>query len=565
MARPARYFRALPAVVAAVALCAAAPEPPSDAPTFIETTATATVSFPPDRLFIAIDVEAEADARDTVGNADLDAAIKRLTAHGVPATSVVKRYVTTPEARWRRVTTDLDQRPYGIVLVAISHPAPDSLVTLTERTLPAAFEKALNDSAYAEVGGAWYGLDDCRRLRVAARKGALALARERGEHLAQAAGFTLDASGGVRAAEAGVEDAGRDEDDQGYVCGRNALPDVPPPQIHEPVPEGARKGFAQEESTITVGWPTLALAEPRPISLPKNLTSLGTDADAADGSRAPLQPGTLRATGAVSSADFGGGGCPFDRALSGALAQALQRAAVAGRGVGLVPDRPLTIVDETDYRSPCPTRGPAQTPETARIGATFAALGAPGRFRTPAHLEASGAVALRVPADRARFVATLNSTADWETTVRQLTGAGVDPATLHALAGATPTIEGDVPHPTAATMQALDNALTGLSAPGSTPARTFVFAVDDCSALNERVLRGATDAARNSARAEAGRRGVRLHGASAIEAGPVLIRNCGPHVLDKIALDPPATPAPGAAGTDPIVTADAAVRLLYSL
>jgi len=552
--------------VAALALCAAAPAPPADTTTFVETTATATVAFPPDRLLIAIDVEAEADAPDTIGDADLEATVKRLAAHGIPATSVVKRYITTAEARWRRVTTDLDQRPYGIVVLAISHPAPDSLVTLTERTLPAALEKPLSDSTFAEVGGAWYGLDDCRRLRVAARKGALALARERGEHLAQAAGFTLDASGGVRAAEAGVEDTGRDDDDQGYVCGRNALPDVPPPQIHEPVPESARKGFAEEESTITVGWPTLQLGNPRPISLPKNLTSAGANDDLADAAPTPLQPGTLRATGAVSSADVGGGGsCPFDRALAGALALALQQASIAGRGVGLVPDRPLTIVDQTEYRSACPSHGPAQSPQTARIGETFAALGGPNRFRAPAHLEASGTIALRVPADRARFVATLTSTADWETTVRQLTGAGADPATLHALAGATPTIEGYVPHPTAATMQALDNALTSLSSPGTTPARTFAFAVDDCSALNERVLRGATEAARNSARAEAGRRGVRLHAVSAIEAEPVLIRNCGPHVLDKIALDPPAPPAPGAAGTDPSVTADGGVRLLYSL
>jgi uncharacterized protein YggE len=403
-------------------------------------------------------------------------------------------------------------------------------------------------------------------LRIAARKGALALARERGEHLAQAAGFTLDASGGVRAAESGVEDLAREDNGEGYVCGRDALPDVPPPQIHEPVPEGARDGFAQEESTITVGWPTLPLGQPRPIPLPKNLTSLGSDEAAADASPAPLQPGTLRATGTVSSADVGGGGgCRFDRALSGALALALQHAAIAGRSVGLVPDHPITIVDQTEYRAPCPANGPAATAETARVGETFAALGEPSRFRTPAHLEASGTMQVRVPADRARFVATLTSTADWEATVRQLSGAGADPATLHALAGSTPTIEGYVPHPTAATMAAIDNALTSLSAPGTTPARTFAFAVDDCSALNERVLRGATEAARNSARAEASRRGVRLRAVAAIEAGPISIRNCGPHVLDKLALDPPAALAAGSAGTDPSVTADGAVRLLYSI
>ncbi len=558
-----RFLRAASGALATVVLCAAAP-PPSDTTTFVQTTATAAVRFPPDRLFIAIDVEAETDAPNTVGNADLDAAVKRLAQHGIAATSVVKRYVTTPEARWRRVTTDLDPRPYGIVLIALARPAPGELVTLTEQTLAAAFEKPLSDGTFAEVGGAWYGLDDCRRLRVAARKGALALARERGEHLAQAAGFTLDASGGVRAAESGVDDS-PDESDRSYVCGRSAFPDVPPPQIREPVPEAARSGFAEEESTITVGWPTLPLGAPRPITLPKDLTSLGTDDDPADPSSGPLQPGTLRASGSVSSADVAGGsGCPYDRALSGALALALERAAIAGRGVGLVPDHPLTIVDETEYRSPCPAHGPAEAAATARIGETFAAAGQPSRFRAPAHLEASGTAELRVPADRARFIATLKSNADWETTVRALSSAGADPATLHALAGATPTIEGFVPHPTAATMQALDGAFASLSVPGTTPARAFAYAVDDCSALNERVLRGATESARDAARAEAQRRGVRLRTVTAVEAGPVRIRNCGPRVLEKLALDPPAAPAPGAT-PDPVVTASGAVRLLFSL
>jgi uncharacterized protein YggE len=569
--KPGRILAAWPAAVVAVALCGVAP-PANDATTyaeteattFVETTATATAHVPPDRLFIAIDVEAEADAPNVVGDADLDAAVKRLEQHGIAAASIVKRYVTTADPRWRRVTTDLDQRPYGIVLLVIARPGPGALVALTERTLTAAFEKPLSDGTFAEVGGAWYGLDDCRRLRLAARKGSIALARERGEHVAQAAGFTLDVPGGVRAAESGVDDAGHDEGGQSYVCGRNALPDVPPPQIREPEPEAERNGFVEEESTITVGWPTLPLGNPRPIALPKNLTSLGWDGDPGDTRSAPLQPGTLRALGAVSSADVAGGGCAFDRAVSGAIALAQQRAAIAGRSVGLVPDHPLTIVDETEYRTTCPARGPAEPPETARIGETFAAAGEPNRFRTPAHLEASGTTELRVPADRARFVATLKTDADWDATVRQLSSAGVDPATLHARAGATPTIEGFVPHPTAATMQALDVALASLSAPGTTPARTVAYAVDDCSALNERVLRGATEAARNAARTEAGRRGVRLRAVTAVDAGPVVIRNCGPRVLERLALEPPGAPAPGAA-VDPTVTANGTVRLLFSL
>jgi hypothetical protein len=562
VANGARGAAALVAALASVALLAAVPSP-RDTTTYIDTTATATVDFPPDRLFVAVDVESEAGAATTIGPADLDAAVARLTATGIPATSVLKRYVTTADPRWKQISTDLDPRPYGIVLLVFPKPSRTALTTLTGQTLPAAFERPLGSDTFAEVGGAWYGLDDCRRLRVAARKGALALARARGERLARIAGFTLDTSGGVRA-EAGAPDNEPDPGEQNYVCGRDALPDVPPPQIHPTETGVAHDGYAEDESTIAVGWPTLPLGEPPPLVLPKDVTSLGTEQDVA-ATPAPLAPGTLRSSASLSAAGVApASACAYDRALAGALALALQRAAVAGRATGLVPDHPLRIADAANYRALCPSHAPADPAPVARIDETFAAAGSPNRWGN-AHLEASGSARVRVPADVARFAATLPASVAFDDVVRALAAAGVKTSALRPLPGATNGVEGYVGHPTAAAMQSLDRALAGLIPAGSATVRAYDYAVDDCAALSERAVREAVGAARTSAQAEAARRGAHLRAVVAVDAGPIRERNCGPRVLEALPLLPEAAAAAAAPSTDAAVTADATVRLLFSL
>jgi uncharacterized protein YggE len=560
VASPSRAARAL-ACFATLALCAAA-QPVRDPTTFLETTATATVAFPPDRLFVAVDVESEAGVQTPIGNADLDAAVKRLRDAGIPASAVAKRFIATADPRWKRVEADLDPRPYGIILLVFPKPSPAAPATLTGVTLPAAFGEPLGTNTFAEVGGAWYGIDDCKRLRVAARKGALALARARGATLAAAAGFVLDISGGLRS-ETAATDAGTDEGAQSYVCGRDAQPDLPPPQIHLAGADASRGGLAEEESTITVGWPTLALARPRPLPLPSRVTSLGTVDDAPSASPEPLSPGTVRASVALSSGDVEpGAGCSYDRALRGALALALARAAFAGRAVGLVPDRPLRIVDATDYRALCPARGPAAPAPAARIDETFSAAGFPSGSAS-AHLEARGTMELRVPADRGRFVAQVTTGVPWPEAARRLAAAGAESSSLRAISGGSPIVEGFVAHPTPAVMRALDAALTDLAEPSTSPSRTFLYALDECSAIDQRIVRGAVDAARAAARADASRRGARLRAVVAIDAGLVRVRHCGPHVLDRIDIPQAAATAPPS--TDASVTADGAVTLQYSI
>jgi uncharacterized protein YggE len=566
-----RIVRVGSALAAAAVLIAAAPRLApvriDTASTIVETTATATVQFPPDRLFIAVDVEAEAGAPVAIDEKKLDLAVARITAAGIPASAVLQRYVTTAPARWRRISTDIDTHPYGIVLLQFPKPARTALVTLTEHTLTAAFEEPLDDDSFAEVGGAWYGLDDCRRLRIAARKGALALARERGELLARAAGFVVDAAG-VRAA-ATAESAGTDspESAQSYLCGRNTLPDVSPPQLHTSIAASELNGFVEEESTMTVDWPTLPLVAPRPLTVPNRLSSLGDAVDDDDAQPAKLVPGTVRAIVSVSAADVtGGSGCTYDRALGAALAVATRRAASAGRTVGLVPDRPLTIVDETDYRGACPAHGPIEGPETARVAESFTVIGARRRPGTETYLEARGTARVGVPAERARVVAAVTPAAGIgpSDAVARLVAAGVEKTTLHVSGGSSLAIDGYVVHPTAALMTAIDAALVALAPAGTPPARTFAYALGDCSALNERVLRAAVSAAQSSGRADAAARGAHLHGVSALEAGPIHVRNCGPHVLEQLPLTPQAGP-PVAPDTTAAVTADAGARLLYAL
>jgi len=575
-----RFFSSLAlSVAASVALTGETVQRP--AATIVGVQAAARAVATPDRLYVAVDVATEggAPASSTVTPLDVARALARIESAGVPASAVVRHIVTPVQALWLRDEPDISNRPYGVILLRFEHPAPGQLQKIRDTILRDAFRDNLRDGVYAEAGGAWYELDDCNSVQNASRNAAMQLARDAAVRLAAAAGYVLDAAHlkSQPLPEGDSHDPGRAE--SAFLCGAATLPDLPPAGVEPVLGETELRGYVDDETSISTYWPALELAHPDEIPVPPaTLTSFRTMESTP---RQPLQDGTLAISVSLAASDVPSRhGCPDDVALPYALGLALQRAHLLGSLVGLNPVQPVALVDPAVHRARCSAPDVALGPPSVGVIETFSASGG-GHAPVRRRLVSEGRTWIAVPADRARIVAhflpgpgitSLPAAGDIQ---RELGAAGLDAASIRIASSATEVeAHGFLLHPNRPAMARIATVLDSLAAASKAQlTRSVDYAVDDCYALDERVLRSAVLTANARAKLQTSEQHVHLgHVIAVQDEGIEPERNCGPRVLEKLplAVVPPttavtpvtATPAPFA---DPLAYASGSVKLVYRI
>ena len=542
------------ACAAAVALLGTALEP---VPT-VRVAGTATATQTPDRLFVAVEISSlDGAVGPPVSESDVADLLTRLYDEQIPASAVVAHYVTRPSPAWLRRGASRDPRPYGVVLLRFDRPDARRLATI-RRTIPNAFATPPRDGLDVNADDAWYGLDDCTHLQATSQALALGVARRAAAPLAAVAGLVDEDPTDVRVDASNAARA--------YLCGRTAMPDVPPPSLHVPVGAHELAGRVAEESTVALTLPALQLVRPPPPPPPPaHPTSLRPPALALDGA---LRPGTLAASVAVAAADVGAGGdCNATGAVPAAFGLAWRRASLAGAAFGLAPGRTITAVDATPHRAVCPPAGPDADPAGTVVALTFAARPAP---RDRPALDVRGRAEIDVAADRAlvsvHFAKPQTGQIDAADVSATLAAAGADTRMLTVDGSDPMTVTATVAAPTARSMTRLGAAVDALA---DRYAIAFVrrgaaFAVDDCTAPEERVLRAAAADARTRARRLAAARHVRLAEAvAARDDGLAAETYCGPGVLTR--LDPVTLATSQAAFATPAVSFAATVDASYAI